>query len=107
MVFATLVLSGRVTMLGISRWAGQGGSQRTVQRLFPWVLPWAIRHPTPMRCPCSLRLPFCGWLSGSGWHDQHDRVQLRRVGLHRHGDGWISETVTITDSSLAAMDSAT
>jgi hypothetical protein len=29
-------------MLGISRWAGKGGSYRTVQRLFSTVLPWAM-----------------------------------------------------------------
>ena len=40
-VFALLAMSGRVTMLGISRWAGQGGSYRTVQRFFYTVLPWA------------------------------------------------------------------
>ena len=33
-VVALLVMTGRVTMLGISRWAGQGGSYRTVQRFF-------------------------------------------------------------------------
>jgi len=38
---AMLVLTGRVTMLGISRWAGQGGSYRTVQRFFSTVIPWA------------------------------------------------------------------
>jgi putative transposase len=36
-----LVLTGRVTRLGISRWAGQGGSYRTVQRFFSTVIPWA------------------------------------------------------------------
>ena len=36
-----LAMSGRVTMLGISRWAGKGGSYRTVQRFFQTVLPWA------------------------------------------------------------------
>jgi putative transposase len=41
-VWAILVMSGRVTMLGISRWAGPGGSYRTVQRLFSQVLPWAV-----------------------------------------------------------------
>jgi IS4 transposase len=40
-VFAVLAMTGRVTMLGISRWAGQGGSYRTVQRFFSTVLPWA------------------------------------------------------------------
>ena len=28
-------------MLGLARWAGQGGSYRTVQRFFSTVLPWA------------------------------------------------------------------
>jgi DDE superfamily endonuclease len=40
--WAMLVMTGRVTMLGISRWAGQGGSYRTVQRFFAQALPWAI-----------------------------------------------------------------
>ena len=39
--WAMLVMTGRVTMLGLSRWAGQGGSYRTVQRFFSTVLPWA------------------------------------------------------------------
>ena len=38
---ALLVMTGRVTMLGIARWAGPGGSYRTVQRFFATVLPWA------------------------------------------------------------------
>jgi DDE superfamily endonuclease len=37
-----LVMTGRVTMLGISRWAGKGGSYRTVQRFFSQALPWAM-----------------------------------------------------------------
>ena len=41
-VTALLVMTGRVTMLGISRWAGQGGSYRTVQRFFSQALPWAM-----------------------------------------------------------------
>jgi len=41
-VAALLVMTGRVTMLGISRWAGSGGSYRTVQRFFAQALPWAI-----------------------------------------------------------------
>jgi len=38
---AMLVMTGRVTMLGLSRWAGPGGSYRTVQRFFSTVIPWA------------------------------------------------------------------
>ena len=39
---AIVVMTGRVTMLGISRWAGPGGSYRTVQRFFSQALPWAM-----------------------------------------------------------------
>ncbi len=39
-ILALLAMTGRVTMLGISRWAGQGGSYRTVQRWFSTTLPW-------------------------------------------------------------------
>jgi len=35
-----LVMTGRVTMLGISRWANKGGSYRTVQRFFAKDIPW-------------------------------------------------------------------
>jgi putative transposase len=39
---AMLVIPGRVTMLGLARWAGKGGSYRTVQRFFAQALPWAM-----------------------------------------------------------------
>jgi hypothetical protein len=45
-----LAMSGRVTMLGISRWTDKGGSYRTVQRFFNRVIAWSkvqwffIRH---------------------------------------------------------------
>ncbi len=37
---AMLAMTGRVTMLGLARWAGTGGSYRTVQRFFHATLPW-------------------------------------------------------------------
>ena len=37
---ALLCMNGRVTMLGISRWAERGGSYRTVQRWFGTGLDW-------------------------------------------------------------------
>ncbi len=43
-VKAMLSMSGRVTMLGISRWTNKGGSYRSVQRFFNSVLPWANLH---------------------------------------------------------------
>jgi len=38
---AMLAMTGRVTMLGISRWTSAGGSYRTVQRFFATLIPWA------------------------------------------------------------------
>ncbi len=38
---AMLAMTGRVTMLGIARWTGDGGSYRTIQRFFTAVVPWA------------------------------------------------------------------
>jgi putative transposase len=40
-VTAMLAMTGRVTMLGLSRWAGAGGSYRTLQRFYATVIPWA------------------------------------------------------------------
>jgi putative transposase len=39
-VQAMMSMTGRVTMLGISRWTGKGGSYRTVQRFFNAAIPW-------------------------------------------------------------------
>jgi putative transposase len=39
-VTALLSMTGRVTMLGISRWTGEGGSYRTVQRFFNTPIDW-------------------------------------------------------------------
>jgi hypothetical protein len=38
---AMLAITGRVTMLGLSRWTEKGGSYRTVQRFFYTTIPWA------------------------------------------------------------------
>jgi hypothetical protein len=39
-IFGMLVASGRITMLGLSRWTEKGGSYRTIQRFYHTVLPW-------------------------------------------------------------------
>jgi hypothetical protein len=39
-VIAMIAMTGRVTMLGLSRWAGRGGSYRTIQRFFNAIIPW-------------------------------------------------------------------
>jgi putative transposase len=45
-IFAMLVISGRVTMLGLSRWADKGGSYRTIQRWYHTKFSWEILHWT-------------------------------------------------------------
>jgi DDE superfamily endonuclease len=74
---ALLVMTGRVTMLGISRWAGKGGSYRTVQRLFSTVMPWAILFWVFFRqhvyCPDDVYL-------AAG-----DDVIVTKAGKHTHG----------------------
>jgi hypothetical protein len=43
-ILGMLVASGRITMLGLSRWTEKGGSYRTIQRLYYTVLPWNALH---------------------------------------------------------------
>jgi len=43
-ILALLAMTGRVTMLGISRWTEPGGSYRTVQRFFNTALDWSQIH---------------------------------------------------------------
>jgi putative transposase len=38
---AMLAMTARVTMLGLSRWAGKGGSYRTIQRFFNSTVSWS------------------------------------------------------------------
>jgi len=74
---AMLAMTGRVTMLGISRWTGQGGSYRTIQRFFTTVVPWATLF----------------WLFFRTHLLQHDDVYLlagdetvvTKAGKHTHG----------------------
>ena len=40
-ITAMIAITGRVTMLGLSRWTEKGGSYRTIQRFFYTVIPWA------------------------------------------------------------------
>jgi hypothetical protein len=70
-------MTGRITMLGLSRWAGKGGSYRTVQRLFSTVIPWAILFWVFFRqhvhCPDDVYL-----VAG-------DEVIVTKAGKHTHG----------------------
>src|SRR3989475_8230000 len=76
-VWAMLVMTGRVTMLGLARWAGKGGSYRTVQRFFATVIPWAtlfwvfFRHHV--------------YRPGEGDLLVGDEVVATKAGKHTHG----------------------
>jgi len=41
-VTAMLTMTGRVTMLGLSRWTEKGGSYRSIQRFYNTVIPWGM-----------------------------------------------------------------
>ena len=43
-IFGMLVISGRITMLGLSRWTEKGGSYRNILRLYHSELPWIAIH---------------------------------------------------------------
>ena len=43
-IFGMLVASGRITMLGLSRWTEKGGSYRTIQRFYHSVISWKVIH---------------------------------------------------------------
>lgn len=40
-IVAMIAMTGRVTMLGLSRWSEKGGSYRSIQRFYATVIPWA------------------------------------------------------------------
>jgi putative transposase len=76
-IVAMVAMTGRITMLGMSRWAGKGGSYRTIQRFFATVLPWGLlfwvffRHH--LYCPGDVYL-----VAG-------DDVIVTKAGKHTHG----------------------
>ena len=74
---AVLAMSGRVTMLGISRWAGPGGSYRTVQRFFSTVLPWATMFWVFFRTHLHQ--------AGDVYILAGDEVVISKAGHHTHG----------------------
>jgi putative transposase len=76
-ILALLAMTGRVTMLGISRWAGRGGSYRTVQRFFATTLPWATLFWVFFRHHL-LRPDDVYLLAG-------DEVVVSKVGARTHG----------------------
>lgn len=78
-VTALLGMSGRVTMKGISRWAGKGGSYRTIQRFFNTVLPWPTILWTFFRHHC--------WRSNDTYLLAGDESVITKSGKKTHGLG--------------------
>jgi hypothetical protein len=75
--WAMLVMTGRVAMLGLSRWAGTGGSYRTVQRFFATVIPWATLFWVFFRQHV--------YRADEGYLLVGDEVVATKAGKHTHG----------------------
>jgi len=76
-IIAMVAMTGRVTMLGLARWAGKGGSYRTIQRFFATVLPWGILFWA------FFRTYLCS--SGAYYLVAGDEVIVTKAGKSTHG----------------------
>jgi putative transposase len=70
-------MTGRITMLGLARWAGPGGSYRTVPRFCSTVIPWAMLFGVFCRQPVHGAAPVY-LLAG-------DAVVVTTAGQHTYG----------------------
>ena len=78
-IYGMLATTGRVTMLGISRWTEKGGSYRTLQRWYHSALPWAQM----------MRLLFTKllWQPGAEYIAAGDEVVVGKAGKETYGLG--------------------
>ena len=74
---ALLAMTGRVTMLGLSRWAGKGGSYRTIQRFFNTTVTWSVLQWLLIRTHL--------WESGETLVAAGDDVIVTKSGKCTHG----------------------
>jgi len=72
-----LMMTGRVTMLGRARWAGTGGSYRTVQRVVSQARPWAMLFGVFFRQPV--------YRPGDVYLLAGDEVVVTKAGQHTDG----------------------
>lgn len=79
-VEATLAMTGRVTMLGISRWTEKGGSYRTVQRFFKESHNWSKLRWLLIKQHLGSRFEKVFILVA-------DEVVVTKSGKHTHGLG--------------------
>lgn len=76
-VVALLAMTGRVTMQGMARWTGKGGSYRTIQRFFATTIPWELVFWVFFRT--HLFAPDDLYLIGG------DETVTTKAGKHTHG----------------------
>ncbi|MCX7113565.1 MAG: transposase, partial [Proteobacteria bacterium] len=78
-VEAVLAMTGRVTMLGLSRWTEKGGSYRTVQRFFKEKMDWQMLRWQLIK----------QYLTGAKgvWLLTGDEVVVTKSGKETHGLG--------------------
>jgi len=78
-VTALFAMSGRITMLGLSRWTGKGGSYRTIQRFFNTLMPWPTLMWEFFRCHC--------WRQQDTYLLAGDEVVVTKAGKKTYGLG--------------------
>ena len=83
---AMLAMSGRVTMLGISRWAGKGGSYRTIQRFFHSPKNWPTLMWVFFQTHC--------FRSSETYAIAGDEVVTTKSGKHTYGVDWFFSSLT-------------
>lgn len=94
-VEAVLAMTGRVTMLGLSRWTEKGGSYRTVQRFFKEKLDWPV-----------LRWQLIKRQAGGSegvWLLLGDEVMVTKSGKETHGLGFFFLRSTTSRSPACAF----
>jgi len=74
---AMLAMTGRVTMLGLSRWTGKGGSYRTIQRFFNTTMKWSLLQWVLIRTHL--------WEADEVMVAAGDDVIVTKSGKHTHG----------------------
>jgi putative transposase len=79
-------MSGRVTMLGISRWAGKGGSYRTIQRFFYSPINWPTLLWVFFHSHC--------YSAQHSYAIAGDEVVTSKSGKHTYGVDWFFSSLS-------------
>jgi len=94
-VEAVLAMTGRVTLLGLSRWTEKGGSYRTVQRFFKEQIDWPLlRWQLVKRHAAG---------SKGVWLLTGDEVVVTKSGKETHGLGVFFRRFTTSRSPACAF----